>query len=225
MTASLVPGVPVEPREMGVARPAEQPLRPAGRQTGAVTVEVRDTKQRLRTEVLAARQRLSATELAAAGASIATYGRQQWSGVATVAGYLALGTEPPTFPLLDALRAGGARILLPVITDTALDWAPYDGAAALAPGPLGIAEPTGARLGTDALTDAQVVLVPALAVDRDGNRLGRGRGYYDRALAPVTAPVVAVVFDAELLAAVPVEPHDRRVDAVLRPAGLTTLPT
>jgi 5-formyltetrahydrofolate cyclo-ligase len=72
------------------------------------------------------------------------------------------------------------------------------------------------------LAAASVVVVPALSVDRDGNRLGRGRGYYDRALSDIKAPVVAVVYDDELIDVVPAEPHDRRVDAVLRPRGLTS---
>jgi 5-formyltetrahydrofolate cyclo-ligase len=67
--------------------------------------------------------------------------------------------------------------------------------------------------------DADVVLVPALAVDRDGHRLGRGRGYYDRALESVTAPVVAVVYDDDVIDDVPIEPHDRCVDGRLTPSG------
>jgi 5-formyltetrahydrofolate cyclo-ligase len=66
-----------------------------------------------------------------------------------------------------------------------------------------------------------MVLVPALAVDRAGNRLGRGAGYYDRALTKTRAQVVAVIYDDELVDAVPHEPHDRLVDAALRPSGVS----
>jgi 5-formyltetrahydrofolate cyclo-ligase len=188
-----------------------------------VTVEVREAKQLLRERTLSARRTLTSADLAAAGVAVAAHGTQAWGAAATVAAYLAFGTEPPTAALLDRLRDSGARVLLPVITAETLDWAPYDGPHALRPGPLGSSEPTGPRLGPAALGDAAVVLVPALAVDRHGNRLGRGRGYYDRSLAAVTAPVVAVVYDHELIDEVPTERHDRKVAAVLRPAGLTTL--
>jgi 5-formyltetrahydrofolate cyclo-ligase len=136
-----------------------------------------------------------------------------------VAAYVGVGTEPPTLRLLDALRASGVRVLLPVIEGTGLDWAVYDGRDTLADGPLGLAEPLGARLGAEGLLEADVVLVPALAVDPEGHRLGRGRGYYDRALQTVTAPVIAVVYDDDVVDAVAVESHDRDVDGWVTPSG------
>jgi 5-formyltetrahydrofolate cyclo-ligase len=72
-----------------------------------------------------------------------------------------------------------------------------------------------------------VVLVPAVAVDRSGNRLGRGGGSYDRVLARVgeQVPVIALLYDTELVEAVPVQPHDQVVRAVARPGhGVTRLP-
>ena len=82
-----------------------------------------------------------------------------------------------------------------------LDWAAYSGPADLVPGVLGTREPAAARLGAGALAAAAAVLVPALAVDRRGIRLGRGGGYYDRALRLVAArtPVVALLHDGELV--------------------------
>lgn len=188
-----------------------------------MTSDVTARKDALRADVLAARSALSADERARAGASIAAAGLADLPRVGTVVVYLSVGTEPPTGELLDGWCAAGVRVLLPVIDGTVLDWAVYDGATALAPGPLGIHEPTGQRLGTSAVQAADLVLVPALAVDHAGNRLGRGRGFYDRALAAVTATVVAVVYDSELIDDVPAEVHDHRVDAVLRPAGVTSL--
>jgi 5-formyltetrahydrofolate cyclo-ligase len=91
----------------------------------------------------------------------------------------------------------------------------------LAPGRFGLLEPVGPRLGPTAIGTADVIVVPALAVARDGVRLGRGGGYYDRALrhARRDAVVVALVFDDELLDALPSEPHDHRVHAVVTPSG------
>jgi 5-formyltetrahydrofolate cyclo-ligase len=105
--------------------------------------------------------------------------------------------------------------------DGELDWARYDGPLVAAG--FGLLEPTGPRLGPEAVATADVVLVPALAVDRHGMRLGRGRGYYDRALGrvPVGTPVCALLHDGELLDAVPSEPHDRPVTAAVTPSGLT----
>jgi 5-formyltetrahydrofolate cyclo-ligase len=79
----------------------------------------------------------------------------------------------------------------------------------------------GPRLGAAAVGTADVVIVPALAVSRDGQRLGRGGGYYDRALllARPDAVVVAVVFDEELVDELPTEAHDRRVAVVVTPSG------
>jgi 5-formyltetrahydrofolate cyclo-ligase len=91
----------------------------------------------------------------------------------------------------------------------------------LAPGRFGLLEPVGHRLGPTAIGTADVVVVPALAVARDGVRLGRGGGYYDRALRHVRpgAALVAALFDDELVEALPAEPHDRRVTAVVTPSG------
>jgi 5-formyltetrahydrofolate cyclo-ligase len=184
---------------------------------------VRD-KQALRAAATVRRAARGATERAAAGEALAHHGLAAWGRLSALAAFVGIGTEPPTLPLLDALRAAGVRLLLPVIDGDDLDWAAYDGAGSLAPGPLGLSEPLGPRLGSAALRQAEVVLVPALAVDGQGRRLGRGRGYYDRTLALVTHPVVAVVYADDVVDVVPVEPHDRAVDAVLTPEGLRTLP-
>jgi 5-formyltetrahydrofolate cyclo-ligase len=60
--------------------------------------------------------------------------------------------------------------------------------------------------------------VPALAIDQRGNRLGKGKGYYDRALAEASAPVVAVVYEHELLESLPAEAHDKAVNFAVTPA-------
>lgn len=147
----------------------------------------------------------------------------------TVAAYLPFGTEPgaaaaPEMP--DALVAAGLRVLLPVLLgDLDLDWAEYAGE--LVPARYGMREPTGPRLGPDAIAAVDAVVAPAVAVDVTGVRLGRGGGSYDRALARVPAgvPVIVPLYDDELLDALPAEPHDVRVTAVITPsAGLVPLP-
>jgi len=150
--------------------------------------------------------------------------------VSTVCAYLPFGTEPGTAALADALAAGGARVLLPVILPSPgpLDWAEYTGEADLVPSRLrGIREPGGKRLGTDAVGAAELILVPALAVDRRGVRLGRGAGHYDRSLvfAAAGATLLAVVRDEELVERLPGEPHDVRMSGALTPGrGVLELP-
>ena len=94
------------------------------------------------------------------------------------------------------------------------------------PGPRGLLEPGEPPRGVGAIARADAVLVPALAVDRAGNRLGRGGGSYDRALARVgpLIPLIALVYDGELVEHVPAEAHDVPVRAAVSPrAGITVV--
>ena len=143
---------------------------------------------------------------------------------ATVAAYVAVGPEPGTAPLLDALVSAGKRVVLPVLLpDGDLDWAAYAGDQDLAPARFGLLEPVGTRLGVDAVATADVVLLPGLAASRRGDRMGRGGGSYDRALGrvPVGTFTCVLLYDDEVGVPVPVEPHDRRVTAAASPAGIT----
>lgn len=192
-----------------------------------------DPKIPLRRELLAARKAVDAGRRAARAAALAdgvvALAASRGAGL-VVCAYLPVGSEPGSVAMLDALRGAGHVVLLPVVPDEpgSLDWAVYEGPDSLADGPLGLREPTGTRLGVAGITSADLVLVPALAVDRAGNRLGRGGGYYDRTLPLVGADalVIAIVDDDELLDTVPADPHDMRVAGVLRPGtGVTTLGT
>jgi 5-formyltetrahydrofolate cyclo-ligase len=143
-----------------------------------------------------------------------------------VAAYVSMGTEPGTSPLIEALRKDGTRVLLPVLMpDNDLDWAEHRGQEALVRTRRGLFEPTGPRLGPDAVTQVRTVLLPGLAVDAHGVRLGRGGGSYDRALARIrqagTQPsLVVVLYAHEVIESVPNEPHDHLVDAALTPRGV-----
>jgi len=190
-----------------------------------------DSKATLRARVRAARRAReraltpAAAEAAAEALAAVAMARPEVRGAARVACYAAAPGEPDTGVLRRALREAGAEVLLPVVDGAELDWAPDDGTTV--PGPLGLPQPTGTRRGRDAVAGCDLVLVPALAADRSGARLGQGGGYYDRALAAGTGgPVVAVLHPEELLPAgsVPALPHDVRVDAVLTAAGWTPLP-
>jgi len=140
----------------------------------------------------------------------------------TLAAYAPIPHEPggPELPAILAMHA--ARLLLPVWRpDNDLDWAEFDGdllAAGSRP-----REPGTARLGPHAIEGADVVIVPALAVDRFGMRLGRGGGSYDRALARLgaTSVTLALLYAGEMLVEpVPSDTHDQRVHAVIDVDGV-----
>jgi 5-formyltetrahydrofolate cyclo-ligase len=192
--------------------------------------EVAQDKAVLRARLLADRRGLSADERREAGRLIrdALLELPELQMAGTVAAYYSVGAEPDTRGLVYALWKRGTYVLLPLLLpDGDLDWASYEGPDSLVPGPRGLAEPGEPPRGPGAVARADVVLAPALAVDHAGNRLGRGGGCYDRALARVSAliPVIVPLYDAELLGRVPAEPHDTPVRAVVRPgSGITWLP-
>lgn len=178
-----------------------------------------ERKVALRAEVLAARSRRSESQRVAAAAQLARRAVAHLATPRVVAAYLSFGTEPPTGELIASLVERGIEVAVPVVDGEELDWVHFDPGDTATAGPLGMPEPAGPRLGVDYVAGVDAVLVPALAADMQGNRLGRGRGYYDRALASMSSLTVAVVYDDELLDAVPIEPHDRPVSAVLTPSA------
>ena len=183
--------------------------------------EASAAKTALRQRILAARQERPAAVRTAAAASVAATLLRGLASARTIAAFAPDETEPGHGRIPAAYTQLGARILLPVVPDDGgeLRWAVDTGR--LAPGRFGLLEPVGPRLGPTAVGTADVVVVPAVAVARNGIRLGRGGGYYDRALrhARPGAALVAVVFDDELLDELPSEPHDQRVTAVVTPSG------
>lgn len=155
-----------------------------------------------------------------------------------VCAYVPIGAEPGSPAMLDALRGAGREVLVPLVPDRARDtgagaggtgaagsrvlgWGRYLGAGSLVSGPLGLRRPSGSGLGPGAIVGAVLVLVPALAVDRAGTRLGRGGGWYDRTLplAAAGTALLAVVRDVEVVDQLPREPHDVPVTGALTPLG------
>lgn len=183
-------------------------------------------KSRLRAQLLARRAGRSSTERHAAAAGLARHlgALPEIADARRVTAYVGVGDEPGTGALLDEAAARGLEVLLPVaLPGGRLAWAAYTGTADLVTGRFGLREPAGPRLGPGAVAEADLLLVPALAVDRAGHRLGRGGGHYDRLLASLARPAYAVVFDDEVLDDVPVEAHDRSVSGALTPSGVVPL--
>jgi 5-formyltetrahydrofolate cyclo-ligase len=148
------------------------------------------------------------------------------SSASTVCAYVPVGTEPGSIEMLDMLLRRSGRVLLPVARTTAdgtpmpLRWGEYQ-PGALVSGRWGLLEPPGPWLPESTLAEAGLVVVPALAVDRRGVRLGRGRGFYDRSLdgRNPQARLIAMVRDAEFVDELPAEPHDVPMTHALTPQG------
>ena len=183
--------------------------------------DVGAAKAAIRERVLARRLGRSPGERSAATSTATRALLQGLSGARAIAAFAPEETELGYGRLPAAFTQLGTRVLLPVVPESGreLRWAVDTGR--LAPGRFGLLEPVGPRLGPTAIGAAEVVVVPALAVARNGARLGRGGGYYDRALRHVRsgAVLVALVFDDELVDELPVEEHDHRVTAVVTPSG------
>ena len=163
--------------------------------------------------------------------------RAEAEGIASQVRALASSMGGVTLPALfvsTPLEPDMSLALLPILFDEAGDalgeprWGLWEAGSALAtPGPPP-AQPAGEALGSQALAGADLILIPALAASEDGTRLGQGGGWYDRTLphrAP-SAPIVAVVFDDEVLPGgrIPREPHDIPVDAIITPTRTLHVP-
>lgn len=184
------------------------------------------TKPVLRERILAARRAVPAQVRRSEAAALQTHLEATVRPGATVCAYVPVGSEPGSLAMLDALDTAGVRVLLPVArADEPMRWGVY-APDRLVAAPFGLREPAPPWQEPEAIRTASVVLVPALAVDRHGVRLGRGAGFYDRALplADPAARLIAVVRDDELVDALPAEPHDVPMTDALTPGrGIVTL--
>jgi 5-formyltetrahydrofolate cyclo-ligase len=185
-------------------------------------------KRVLREAALSARAAMSPSDIAEADAALVAHACELIEAASVVAGYAPMYGEPGGVGLPGALAAvlPPAALMLPALhPDRDLDWAAYDGTLIAGTTLARLREPPGPRLGLDAIASAEIVLVPALAVDASGTRLGRGGGSYDRALARVRpgVPVIALLYSGELVPVLPAEPHDRPVTGALTPSGLVVV--
>ena len=148
------------------------------------------------------------------------------TGARTISAYLSTSFEPDTRAFLNWALADGRRVPLPIARqDGLLDWAEGDGETETE-GLYGLPEPVGGILGPIAINDADLIVIPASAVDTRGTRMGWGRGYFDRTLGSMEKrpPVFAVVFDDEILDQVPRELHDAPVDGAVTPTRIIRFP-
>lgn len=156
------------------------------------------------------RRRLSADVSAGVLAS------RLWAGAQTVLLYCSLPDEADTSLLLAEACRQDKRVLLPVVVGDDLSLRLYQGPASMQAGAFGILEPQGPDFPAEDYAQIDLVVVPGVAFDRAGHRLGRGRGYYDRLLPRLTsARRMGICWDFQLLDCVPCLPHDVVMDCVV----------
>jgi 5-formyltetrahydrofolate cyclo-ligase len=177
------------------------------------------SKDTVRRQSIAARSDRSSAEISATGAAIANHDWEELCPGQLVTCFVSMATEPPTDEVRTKLRALGKDVALPIMKPgNSLAWG-FDGTD-LVKNSFGIYEPAPTEID---IAQASAILIPALRVGRDGSRLGRGAGYYDRALANVPAhsfggPIrICLVFDDEVDDSVPSEPHDALIDVIVTP--------
>jgi len=186
--------------------------------------DIPNEKRALRAELRERRRIATSKERSEADAAITQHLIDLASdlGSRSLSAYLSLPDEPGTRDFLHWACGRGIRVLLPVSrADGLLDWAPYDGEDE-DEDVIGMPTPTSEVLGPIAINSVDLIIVPAASVDRTGMRMGWGRGYFDKTLGSMEncPPVYAVIFDEELVDAVPSERHDQRVDGVVTPSGI-----
>ena len=182
-------------------------------------------KRALRTRARARLAAIEASRAAAAGERIAAVAAAEpsWRAAATIAVFKAIPGEVDTLPLARLAWVAGKRVLLPRVVEDALVFHVWTQGDSLAPGALGVLEPD-AGAPVVAIGAADLVFVPGLAFDRAGGRLGRGAGYYDRALAGLGAragspPLVGLGFALQLVDDVPMTSLDVRLDGLVTEEG------
>jgi 5-formyltetrahydrofolate cyclo-ligase len=189
------------------------------------TMTIAEQKQALRRAVLARRDALDRAFRARASGIIAELALALSDDFvrAPVSIFWPMRSEVDIRPLMAALVERSFEVCLPIVAGDRLrfaQWRPGDGLRAAG---FGLHEP----LATAPSMLPTTLLVPLCAFDRQGNRLGYGKGYYDRTIEALMAqrPVmtIGIAFSAQEISAVPIEPHDRRLNAILTEAGLTTI--
>jgi 5-formyltetrahydrofolate cyclo-ligase len=187
-----------------------------------VTPSIAQAKHRCRIEI---RQRLQARNPADREADSARIHQRlfelpEWAGARALLLFHPLRSEPDTLPVLRRALAEGRMVALLALDPQTGNYLPRQVislTAQLVPGPLGILEPP---ISAPILPWNQLdfLVIPGLGFSPDGWRLGRGRGYYDRLLPQTRGFRCGVAFDEQIVAELPIEPHDRRLDCILTPS-------
>ena len=135
----------------------------------------------------------------------------------TVLLYCPLPDEVDVRPLLDMLVQQGKQVILPkVVSESDLTLHPYKSNDDLEPGAFGIMEPTSTELSQGDIEDTAVAIIPGMAFDTKGHRLGRGKGYYDRLLSRLPHIYkIGICFYFQLMESIPTDRHDIVMDEII----------
>jgi 5-formyltetrahydrofolate cyclo-ligase len=180
-----------------------------------------ETKRKLRDEARARRQAQTQKDELSRRIATRLVALPEYAAASTVLFYVSFRSEVRTREMLTEAWRGGKRVAVPYCTGGRLELVAMDGPDELAPGTLGIPEPRpGLRSRPERHVDPQepdLIVVPGLAFDRQGNRLGHGQGYYDK-LLPLVRPdaaLVALAYECQLVDAVPHMAHDVPVQKIV----------
>jgi 5-formyltetrahydrofolate cyclo-ligase len=179
-------------------------------------------KAALRVRLRGLRRRLAAAQPDAALRAAGQLPRERLPAVDVFGAYFAQGSEMDPRPLIRRLEDAGARCALPVAADREgrLEFRLWRAGEALVPDAVGVPSP----LPQAQVVHPRLVIAPLLAFDRQGGRLGQGGGHYDRTLANLRASgpvfVLGLAYSGQETTAIPMEPHDQRLDAILTEDGL-----
>jgi 5-formyltetrahydrofolate cyclo-ligase len=183
--------------------------------------DARQAKAALRERIRAELKKLTAAECADASVRACDLLRKQavWAQAGAILFYAPLADEPDLWPLLTEALAAGKTVALPRFEGEQNHYAAAlirDPMRDIRPGRFGVREPVADCPGVE-LNRLDLMLVPGVAFDLDGGRVGRGRGYYDRLLSEFAGVACGVAFDEQIVARVPREPHDARLNCLLTP--------
>lgn len=184
--------------------------------SGTPAHRLKRSKRAIRREVLARRDLLDPRERSARSARIAerVLSLPETLAARVVMAFWSFGSEVETRPLIHGLHEIGARVVLPRIRQGEVSAVAYAPGDPVTPTRFGAMEPIGDEVGPDGV---DLVLVPGVAFDRFGARVGYGGGYYDRFLGRTRpdAPAIGIGFALQVLERVPEGGMDRRLDAVV----------
>ncbi|MBO7120206.1 MAG: 5-formyltetrahydrofolate cyclo-ligase [Bacteroidaceae bacterium] len=175
-------------------------------------------KHSLRQYIRAQKKEHTAAQLAAMSEEITNrvLASAWWQEAGTLLLYYPLADEVDVRRLICEAFQKRKNVLLPVVKGEELELHHYEGETSLREGPYGIMEPTGPLFLPESYGDIELALIPGMAFDRPGHRLGRGKGYYDRLLPKLTLTrLTGICFPFQLLDEVPSEPHDIAVAEVI----------
>ena len=180
------------------------------------------SKKELRQQFRDQRRAFGAAERVDASlhAATAAYGWMRHRAPRRVALFVSLADEIDTEPLFRRLHGESIEVVLPRVrtADTSLDFVVASDLNRLVPGPFRLLEPVGPAVP---LTSVDIVVVPGLAFDKGGARLGYGAGFYDRALHAYAGPMLGYCYDFQLVdGPLPIDPHDRHVTAIAYNGGV-----